>query len=351
VWREIFFASKIGKQENTTMMQHQYIHRDSGRIIDESLIADSWVQLLYGNAREKAPFVFKALTSAWSSQWLGYMHFDLPLHRRPAKIRKIIDALGIDMGECVALPEDLDSARKLFERQIQYWRCRPMPDSAHCVVAPSDSKALVGDLHDNCGLFVKEKFFSYEEMLGPWQQRWLSSFSGGRYAVFRLTPEKYHYNHTPVSGKVVDLYTIEGDYHSCNPGAVVTAVTPYSKNKRVVTIIDTDLPGGTGVGLVAMVEVVALMIGKIVQCYSARRYDSPQCVQQGLFLCKGQPKSLFRPGSSVVVLFFQKERMAFDADLLANCRRSGVHSRFSQGFKQPLVETEVQVRSSIGVKV
>jgi phosphatidylserine decarboxylase len=68
-------------------------------------------------------------------------------------------------------------------------------------------------------------------------------------------------------------------------------------------------------------------------------------------MCKGQPKSLFRPGSSVVVLFFQKERMAFDTDLLANCCRPGVHSRFSQGFKQPLVETEVQVRSSIGVKV
>jgi phosphatidylserine decarboxylase len=43
-------------------------------------------------------------------------------------------------------------------------------------------------------------------------------------------------------------------------------VRPYSKNKRVVTIIDTDVEGGTGIGLVAMIEVVALMIGDIVQC-------------------------------------------------------------------------------------
>ena len=54
------------------------------------------------------------------------------------------------------------------------------------------------------------------------------------------------------------------------PGAVVALVTPYSKNSRVVTIIDTEVPGGTGVGLVAMIEVVALMIGEVVQCYSGR---------------------------------------------------------------------------------
>ena len=41
----------------------------------------------------------------------------------------------------------------------------------------------------------------------------------------------------------------------------------------------------------------------------------------------------------------------FDADLLANSCRAGVQSRFSAGFNQPLVETDVQVRSSIGAAV
>ena len=35
-------------------MRHQYIERRSGRICDEDLIADRWVQWLYGTAREKA---------------------------------------------------------------------------------------------------------------------------------------------------------------------------------------------------------------------------------------------------------------------------------------------------------
>ena len=147
---------------------------------------------------------------------------------------------------------------------------------------------------------------------------------------------------------MIDFYSIEGDCHSCNPAAVVAEVTPYSKNKRVVTVIDTDVPGGTRAGLVAMVEIVALMIGEIMQAYSYIRYDDPQDVAPEMFVKVGQPKSLFRPGSSVDVLFFQKGRIIFDKDLIVNSSRSDAQSRFSCGFRHPYVETDVQVRSSIG---
>ena len=92
----------------------------------------------------------------------------------------------------------------------------------------------------------------------------------------RLTPEKYHYNHVPVSGRVEEIYMIDGRCHSCNPGAVVSMVTPFSKNRRVITVIDTDVPGDTGIGLVAMIEIVAMMIGQIVQCYSESCYSDPK---------------------------------------------------------------------------
>jgi phosphatidylserine decarboxylase len=329
-------------------MIHQYIERPSGRIREEKLIADPWVQWLYGYARERTPLVFKALTSARATRWLSLLNYDLPIYRQPARLRKLIQELNIDLRECLEDPAQLDSARKLFERRITYWRCRPMPEDPGVVVAPADAKALVGSWRQLRQLFLKEKFFSFQELLGRRQTRWHQAFKDGDFAVFRLTPEKYHHNHLPVAGRVVDFYAIDGDYHSCNPAAVVVEATPFSKNKRVVTIIDTDLPGGTQIGLVAMVEVVALMIGEIVQCYSARRYDAPQPIRPGMFVLKGQPKSLYRPGSSVDLLFFQPGRMAFDADLLANSRRADVQSRFTQAFQHPLVETEVQARSSIG---
>lgn len=306
------------------------------------------MQWLYGYGREKAPAIFKALTSARATQWLSFLNYDLPIHCRPAALNKLIQDLNIDLQECLAPARSLDSARKLFERQIKYWQFRPMPADPGSVVAPADARVVIGSWEQFRQLFIKEKFFSFNELLGTGQKHWQHTFCDGDFAIFRLTPDKYHYNHVPVSGRIVDFYAIDGDYHSCNPSAVVAEVTPFSKNKRVVTVIDTDVPGGTKIGLVAMVEIVALMIGEIVQCYSAHRYDDPQSIRPGLFIHKGQPKSLYRPGSSVDVLFFQKGRMVFDADLLANTRRAEVHSRFSHGFGHPLVETDVQVRASIG---
>jgi phosphatidylserine decarboxylase len=155
--------------------------------------------------------------------------------------------------------------------------------------------------------------------------------------------------HVPVSGRVVAHFQLDGAFHSCNPGALLCLAAPYSKNRRVVTVIDSECPRGTGAGLVAMVEVVALMIGQVRQCYSTSRYDDPQPVSPGLWLDRGQPKSLFRPGSSTVVLLFQPGRVHFDEDLLRNLHAAGVNTRFSQGLGRPLVETEVEVRSRIGL--
>jgi phosphatidylserine decarboxylase len=331
----------------TATMPHQFIERRSGRVVTEELIADRLVQLLYGPMRENAPKLFQALVSARSSQLLSYLQFDRAARRSPAATRKLAVELGIDLEECLEPDACLRSARHLFERQIQYWQFRPTPADPQRVVSPADAKMLVGSLAETDQLFVKEKFFAFDELLGADQPAWRAAFAGGSFALLRLTPEKYHYNHTPVAGRVVDLYALEGGYHSCNPAAVISMVAPFSKNKRVVTVFDTDVSDGTGVGLVAMVEIVALMIGDILQCYSAQAYDAPAAITPGMTVRRGQPKSLFRPGSSVVVLFFQKDRMHFDADLIANRRRRDVASRFSFTFGAPVVETDVPVRASI----
>ena len=94
-----------------------------------------------------------------------------------------------------------------------------------------------------------------------------------------------------------------------------------------------------------MIEVVALMVGQIEQRYSEERYDDPQPSRKGMLLQRGAPKALFRPGSSTVVLMFQPGRVRFAQDLVRNQHRAGVRSRYSTGFGQPVVETDVKVRS------
>jgi phosphatidylserine decarboxylase len=330
---------------------HQYIDRTSGAVRTERLFADRLIQWLYATGREQAPVLFNALISRRMSALLGGINFDLPLGQRLTGAHHLLADLGVDLAECLLPAAQLDTPRKVFERQIRYWQCRPMPADPAVVVAPADAKMVTGSLAEESTLFIKEKFFHFNELLGAQKRAWLAAFDRALFAVFRLTPEKYHYNHLPVTGRVVDHYYIEGAYHSCNPAAVVAVMTPFSKNRRCVTVIDTDVPNGTGIGLVAMIEIVALMIGGITQCYSEMRYEAPRPLHPGIWVFKGQPKSLYRPGSSVDVLLFQAGRMQFDADLVANQYRTDARSRFVSHFQRPLVETDIQVRASIGCRL
>lgn len=328
-------------------MHHHYIERDTRRIKTEQFYGDQAVQFLYSRVREQSSWLFRQLTNARISRVLGHMNYDGILSKRMNNYLNIHQQLNIDSSECLDAAENLNSLRRIFERKIRYWECRPMPNDPCAIVSPADSRILLGSFQETSGLFVKDKFFDYEEMFGVNKRTWLSAFRDGDFAVFRLTPEKYHYNHTPVAGKIIDFYQMPGVYHACNPHAVISVVTPYSKNKRVVTIVDTDVEGGTKAGLVAMVEVVALMIGDIAQCYSEKQYESPVSVGTGMFVKKGVPKSLFRPGSSTVVLIFQKDRVHFADDIAANMFYPDAESIFSRGFGKPLIETEVKVRSFI----
>ncbi|HKJ05688.1 MAG TPA: phosphatidylserine decarboxylase [Geopsychrobacteraceae bacterium] len=326
-------------------LTHQYIERFSGKVCNEPLFGDRLIRWLYHPVREKAPQLFQLLTGQCSSQLLGFFNYDLALASRIFGNQRFLREAGVDLEECLASLAELDTARRVFERKIHYELYRPMPEDEQAVVSPADARVIVGSLDEVSSLQIKGKFFAYEELLGRQNRQWLDAFRSGDFAIFRLTPDKYHYNHTPVAGKVVDYYEIDGSYHSCNPQAIVTEATPFSKNRRVVTVFDTDVPGGSSVGKVAMLEVVALMIGGIDQCYSRRCYDDPQPIRVGMFVEKGCPKSLYRPGSSTDVLLFEPGRVAFAGDLLNNRLRQDVSSRFSAGFKNPLVETDIRVRS------
>jgi phosphatidylserine decarboxylase len=330
------------------LINHQYVDRDTGEVRRERPFGDWIVNYLYCQKRETAPMVYQLLGSQWFSGFLGWVNYDFPLGSNVSGIRRFLKNCSIDLTECLEEPHKIDTARKVFERRIRYWTCRPMVDDDSAIVSPADARMVLGSFKETSTLVLKGKFFDYEELIGPNQAEWLAAFTGGDFVICRLTPEKYHYNHTPVAGLVRGFYENAGSYHSCNPAAVVTLPTPYSKNKRVVTIIDTDAPGGTGVGLVAMIEVVALMIGDIAQRYSEDEYNDPRDIVPGMFLRRGCPKSLFRPGSSTTVLLFQKDRVEFACDLLRNLHRSDVESRYSVGLGRPLVETDLKVRSIIG---
>lgn len=326
--------------------RHQYVDRVSGTVKDETLYHDRIINNIYSSMRENSSILYRLVTSGRITDILAYINYDMPMGKRISGGSSFLKKSGIDTTEFLDPLESLDTSRKFFERKIKYTECRPMPDGSGVITAPADSRMLIGSFDETSFIFLKEKFFGFEEILGN-KPEWHFKFRNGKYAVFRLTPEKYHYNHVPVSGIVSDYYVVDGDFNSCNPGAVAAIDMAYSKNKRCITIIDTDVPGGTGSGFVAMIEVAALMIGVVQQCYSENGYDNPGVIKKGMFIKMGSVKSLFRPGSSVDVLLFEKGRVMFSDDLVENSQRRDVESRFTAHFKRALVETDVQVRMEI----
>ncbi len=231
------------------LSQHQYVQRDTGRICSEHPFGDWIVNYVYSRKREYAALLYHLLGSQWMSGLLGWVNYDFPLGQNIFGIQRFMRNSSIDLAECLDKLETLNTARKVFERKIRYWQRRPMTDNPAAIVCPADSRVLIGSLKETSCLFLKEKFFSIEELLGSTKAHWLKAFRGGDFVICRLTPEKYHYNHTPVAGIVRDFYECDGHFHSCNPGSIVRLATPYSKNNRVVTVIDTDVDGGTRVGL------------------------------------------------------------------------------------------------------
>ena len=59
-------------------MIHQYIERESGRIVTEKLYGDRMINFLYNHAREDAALCFNALTSSRGSRLLSFLNYDLP---------------------------------------------------------------------------------------------------------------------------------------------------------------------------------------------------------------------------------------------------------------------------------
>lgn len=329
------------------MGRHCYFERKNKKILEEKLIADRFINFLYSRVRERSNFVFNLAISKNSTRLLKFFNYTKKLSQE--SIIKYFKIMGIDMNELYDDYTKYSTLQDIFERRIKYWECRPMPESEDSIVSPADAKMIPGSFRDESGLFIKDKFFILDDLL--LKERWVELFKDGDFAIFRLTPDEYHYNHAPVSGVVVDIYEIEGAYHSCNPSATISIATPLSLNRRVVTIIDTDVVGGTNVGMVAFIEIAAMMIGDIKQCYSEDKYSNFYPLKEGNFVKKGQPKSLYRPGSSTDVVIFEKDKIRFDEDIVTYSRKLDISSRYSTGFKIPLVEIKVRVREQIARRV
>jgi phosphatidylserine decarboxylase len=74
---------------------HQYVDRQSGEVITESLLGDRMVAFLYSRMRERVPAIFNALISARLTSVLGHLRYDGCFDGHQIDSRKMAARLGI----------------------------------------------------------------------------------------------------------------------------------------------------------------------------------------------------------------------------------------------------------------
>ncbi len=274
----------------------EYYDRRTGHLCRETVMGDGAIRWAYQSlsGRLASRLLFD---TALPSRILGW-YFDSPLSK--AKIAGTISALQIDASEFARPPSEFRSFNDFFTRKLKPG-ARPFSTDKNCLPSPADGRLLVyPDLTSGSCVAVKGVEDSLHHLFaGP-----IDDFNGGTAAVIRLCPADYHRYHFPCDGRVAAQVSVTGKYHSVNPVALQSQKRIFCLNKRAYTLIDTE-----HFGRLAFMEVGAFGVAGIHQSYT------------GPAVQRMEEKGYFDFGGSTIILLFQRERIRFDADLLANSAR------------------------------
>ncbi len=216
-------------------------------------------------------------------------------------IRAYCSIYGIDMTGFAVPPEGFRTFNEFFTRPLREG-ARPIDPDAGVAVSPVDGRiSQAGEINGGRLIQAKGKDYSLAELLGEdpvWQ-----AFEGGTFATLYLSPRDYHRIHSPVAGRVTRFLYLPGELWSVSPAGVRNVPRLFSRNERLVTVLDTDF------GEVILVAVGATVVGKIRVVYHeiASNLKGARPLAQALSppfpLEKGQELARFELGSTVILLF------------------------------------------------
>lgn len=189
------------------------------------------------------------------------------------------------------------SFNEFFRRKILDG-VRPVNSEPDAVVSPCDGKVQVYTIDENTNFEIKDISYTMHKLLKD--PSLAERYSGGTLMRFHLGVDDYHHYAYPVDGTEGNSVRVRGKLHTVNP--FVPAKTPiYSENERQYTLIET-----VSSGTVLMMEIGALMVGKIVNC------------RAGGSVKRGEEKGYFEFGASSIILCFEKGTIIPDGDILRN---------------------------------
>lgn len=285
----------------------RFYHRYTQQIETEKVFGEKWVRLAYESPGGRF-MVWLLARRALFSKWYGFK-----MNRRSSALRVLpfIAEYNIDVDEFAKSPFDYKTFNEFFYRALKP-EARPIAAGESIAAFPADGRHLAfPDIQRAAGFYVKGSKFSFAELLGD--EAVAARFAGGAMLISRLCPVDYHRFHFPVSGTPGESRRIDGWLYSVSPVALRRRLRYLVENKREITLIES-----ARFGTVAMVEIGATNVGAIRQTYVP-----------GRALAKGDEKGFFAFGGSCVITIFQRDRIRFDPDVVAqSARHLETYARF-----------------------
>ena len=225
-------------------------------------------------------FFLKLFTRPWFSKLVGGF-LDSPMSK--CLIKGFVKRNEIKLDEYV--DTNFSCFNDCFTRKMKPG-LRPSEDG---LVAPADSFLRAIKIEDGTLFEVKNSLYNVADLLED--ERLASEYLGATCLIFRLSTEHYHRYSYPASGRQDSSKAIKGVLHTVQPfGQAHYPV--FVRNSREYSILHTE-----GFGDVLMMEVGALLVGKIVNY-----------MESGSFT-KGEEKGYFKYGGSTVILLVKEGKV------------------------------------------
>lgn len=276
-------------------MNIHFFNRKTKAIETEKVLGGGAVNWAYQNSIGKT-LTDQIFAKSWVSRLMG-VYEDSALSRR--QIQPFIEQYQIDMSEFE--PGPYSTFNQFFIRKFLPGK-RPFDSSETAFAAGAEARYLAFEnIQARDRFYVKGIEIHLEELLR--NQRMAEDFEGGTLIIARLCPVDYHRFHFPVSGQLELFQRIPGELHSVNPVALASKPDIFLKNERHLTVYRHPQ-----LGRIAMLEVGALGVGKIIQSWEP---NSNRFV-------KGQEKGYFLFGGSTVIWLLQRTGFKLAEDIRQN---------------------------------
>lgn len=240
------------------------------------------------------------LTGLWCNCRYSRMH-----------IARFVKQNSIRVQECEKSPDQFTSFNDFFTRKLKP-HARPINKNPQALISPADCRMLAYPIGNNTVVPIKGKTIRVEKLLQA--HKAAQPFHEGLCIVCRLAVSDYHRFCYVDDCRHGEIQKINGFYRAVHPLSLKNMKDVFCENRRQLTLLHTKY-----FGLVAHVDVGALLVGKIKQHFL-----------QGTQAHKGQEKGFFEFGASTIILLLQPNRVHIDTDITQNTQR-GIETRVLYG--------------------